>query len=1456
MRSEAPRGARGFAPGSAEGCRFLPGGDPVWRAPGPSAGIWPWPSRCAAKLGWLLMGDVLLLARASAGPVPWRGERRGGKAWVLAALVLALAVSASPGRTAPLSRDAVPEPLQPWVDWVLSGHESETCPSRVGDETRTCVWPARLELRLDERGGSFEQVFFAEVESVVRLPGDTRTWPESVEVDGRPAAVFPAKGQPSARLAPGRHRVRGRFVWADLPQVLRIPPQTGLVELWLRGEAVPFPTRDAQGRLWLRGSRATNAGAEDRLSLQIHRHLVDEIPVVLTTEVRLQVAGASREAWLGPVLPEGFVPLSLQSPLPARIEPDGRLRIQVRPGRWRLRVRARHVGPVTAIQLPPTGERWAASEVWVFEARPALRLVEVEGVTPVDPTQTELPSEWRRLPAYRVGPGESLRLVEKRRGSAGPLRDELHLARTWHLDFDGGGATVHDVLRGTIRSQARLEMGEATRLGRAAVNGVDQPITRRATEGPAGLEVPLGSLHVDADSRVEGGVRRLPAVGWDRDLASLEATLQLPPGWRLIHVSGADRAHPTWIGDWTLLDLFLVLVTAMAFFRLFGPAVGGLAAVTLALTYTEPGSPGMLWLAVLAAEALRRVVPAGRFTPLVVALRAGSLVALVLVVVPFCLEQLRAGLYPALERPGVSIAPAAEDKVAVERPVSESPGELQEEATPDTGILEGKPERMLSAKGGLSAALRARPGLEVLPAGRSPGFAPDPRARIPTGPGRPEWRWEQVTLQWSGPVERSQHLGLWLVPPSGNTLLALLRTGLLLVLALVLLRAARDLGSRWLSRRREGQGSATTTARLFLGIGVGVSLALPSPVSAELPSKQLLEELRARLLEDPACHPSCAAIPRLVLGVGPGGLELRLTVEVEAGTAVPLPGGGLAGQDFVATTVRVDGAPAEALSRGTDGRLWLRLPPGRFRVELLGALPPRETIELPLPLRPRRVELGPTEGWEVQGVHKDGSSEPALQLVRERSEEPAGGSRLEQTAIPPFVRVVRHLDLGLRWEVSTNVERIAPSEAAIVLEVPLLPGESVTTAGVRVREGRALVGLGPGRRAMSWSSELPATDVLHLRAPEGVAWTEVWQVAVGPVWHVEPRGIPWVEAPARGAPREREWRPWPGEELVLEIERPEGVDAPTVTADGSRLSLDPGLRATDATLILRLRSSQGAQHRVRLPEGAELTRLQVDGRDLPLRQEGRDVPLALVPGSQTVMLGWRAPAGMALCTRAPEIDLGLPSVNHHVQIQVPPSRWVIWTAGPRLGPAVLFWPIVVLLAVLAFGLGRLRQTPLRAHHWFLLGIGLSQAPLVAAGSVVIWVLALAWRRQAGAGISRAGAFDGLQVGLVLLTGVALFALFASIQQGLLGLPEMQIGGNGSGAGVLRWYQDRVAAQLPQPWVLSLPLWVYRVAMLAWSLWLARALVGWLRWGWGCFGEGGLWRPLRSRVERPGPDGGL
>src|SRR5580704_19442732 len=111
-------------------------------------------------------------------------------------------------------------------------------------------------------------------------------------------------------------------------------------------------------------------------------------------------------------------------------------------------------------------------------------------------------------------------------------------------------------------------------------------------------------------------------------------------------------------------------------------------------------------------------------------------------------------------------------------------------------------------------------------------------------------------------------------------------------------------------------------------------------------------------------------------------------------------------------------------------------------------------------------------------------------------------------------------------------------------------------------------------------------------------------------------------------------------------------------------------------------------------------------------------------------------------------------------------------------------------------------------------------------------------------------FNLRQAGLLVWTFIALIVLARSLYQGLLGSPEMQVVGNNSSAALLRWYVDRADPTPPSAWMISVPLLVYRAAMLAWALWIALALLRWLKWGWGAFTTGGAWRRKPPRPPLP------
>ena len=1339
-----------------------------------------------------------------------------------------LAADLLPGWSIPQNvLSSIPAPMQPWIDWVLQDQLDRRCPVNYDAVSqRQCVWPTALKLTLDDRGGEFEQKVYTDRESWLILPGDRQHWPREVRLDDQLMPVLERNQRPTLKASPGSHRISGRFVWRALPESIRVPTQNALLELSVDGQAVAVSRLEDDGLLWLR-RRPTEPAQQDSLDLQVFRLLGDGIPFEVVTRLELRVSGQAREETLGPVLLPEFLPLALDSPLPTRLESDGRLRVQLRPGNWTISLTARHRGPVDALTQPAVAEPWPQQEIWSFQPQNILRVVQVEGVPALDPAQTNLPEAWRQWPTYLIQPSDTLRFVNRTRGEMESAPERLTLDRTLWLDFAGNGYTVQDRLTGNLNA-TRLEAAPALRLGRVEINGENQFITQLPGAGTAGVEArQLSNLQLVADSRLEPTVvGDLPAVGWRAAPQKISALLNLPPGWRLLGAFGPDTASNTWLDSWNLFKLFIVLVVAIGFAKLWGWSWGLVALLGMVLCYHEPNAPRYVWLNVLAAIALLRLLPPGRWYAVVNFYRWLALLTLLVLGGVFAVQQVRSALYPQLEPFSFGML-LADQPAGASGPLSQAMNEMQSYNKAPASIAPIKEERLKKLK----------------------QYAPD--IKVQTGPGLPAWTWQRAMLRWNGPVAADERLHLWLLPPWGTRILLLL--GLFLLLAMigrVLVADQQKISPASPGSSDEGaqtgapasvgeEGNrvsvhATVLCLLFAAALFGVM----RPAEADaVPSPALLDQLRERLTEPPDCQP-CGDLAALTLTAEGHELTLRLSFHAQVDTAAPLP---LPREGLIVRSIELDGLAA-VLFRDPNHLLWLRLPTGLHELTVVATVPETvATLQLPLPMTPGQVEFK-VDGWLLEG-YVEGRADPQLQLTRQRQ---TAAMPLQAGVMPPFVQVEREVILDVDWQVQTRIRRLSQADSAAVVEIPLLPGERITTPGVRVRDGRVLLNLPPDQTEAVWEATLSRSDHLVLKAVERDDLVEIWRLRAGPLWHVQSQGIPLVRRVDAEGEWLPEWRPWPGEEITLTVSKPEGVPGNTATIDRSELHLTPGQRLSEATLEMTVRASRGADQTVTLPEGAALSSVRINDTEQPLQQQGQRVVLPLTPGVQRISLVWRQPRAIEARYTTPTVDLGGPSVNSRLSVSLPRNRWVLLVGGPVMGPAVLFWGVLLVILAGALVLARVSDTPFRAYEWFLLGIGLSQSHILGIVAVVGWLLLLRWRKTLANRDIGAFKFNLLQLGLILLALLAGVALLDAIRQGLLGPPEMQIAGNDSSAWRLNWYQDRITGPLPVAWVISAPMLFYRGLMLAWALWLAFAVLKWLSWAWACFSAGGLWRQMRRR----------
>ncbi len=1353
--------------------------------------------------------------------------------------------------TAPraLAAPDIPPELRPWVPWVLHDHPTAGCIQTPAEDT--CTWAGELTIDVDGDGGSFRMRVWMDRPGRVALPGGAGQWPVEVRSDTGSATVSDDNGRPRLWLPAGGHVVSGQFHWDALPPSLWLPPETGTVWLHVDHTPVERPRVDAQGRLQLDSAGRSARSEGDSVELDVTRHITDDVPVKVRTTLALRVAGGARELALGTVLLDGTVPVGIESELPVRIgESQQDVTIQVRPGTWTVQIDALHDGPMASLTAPtPQLEAWPEAEFWSVATNDDVRSVTLGGGAGIDPARTPIDPALHVHPAYLLQPGDTLTFDEMRRGVPAPPPNAVAVDRTFWVDTDGSGITARDQLTGRMEQDWRLNVTEPLQLGHVSVDGTDQVVT--TDDRGTGVEVRSANLSVVAESRLPSPWQSISAVGWNVNAQSLTARVHTPPGWTLLAVSGADTTYGTAASDWSLLDIFFVLVVVGAIGRLLGVRTAVLAVFALVLSVQDSRAPALMWLLVLGSGALdswlHRKNKGSR--PLRLSIRFGAVglaAVLVLQLADYAASDLPSRWFPELYLGANPVGQNAQlvpgntlgghDNRFQDVMVQEEAGQTEWDRMPESKLQLGS----LSRSDQRAKKKDSTKGLYQT-------LQMDPTAVVQTGPGIPTWSGSVATLQWSGRVSPDHTIRLWLLPPRPGRILVLLK---FLLLGFLAFRATR-LDRLWATHGRKWWAHGLPLLALL-----ALSTAWSPSVARAAPSPELLRELEARLTAPGACEDGCVSVSRArvqVVDAGDDGVPtIRIRAEVHAvedtGWAIPGPH-----TSWQPTAVSVDAGPTYALRRGSDGFLYVRVPAGVHTVQIDGSLADRDGLTLQFAQPPRAVQFdGP--GFRMGGVRRDGTVDDTLQITR--IQDRAGGSVARGSDnLSPWVTVRRSLDLGVPWRITTTVSREGPLSGPLSLEVPLVPGEAVTDARHDVRNGRVLASFDGTEREVTWTGTLAVTERVELVAPLNEPWTEEWMLACSPIFSCSATASSELAPVAHTADGKWQpvWRPWPGETLTLDIVRPESVAGQTVTIDSLQLVTAPRARESESTLRMSIRTSQGGQHPVQLAADSELLAVEVDGRTVPARLEDGRLDVPLQPGTHQVVARWTEPGGSGIWSRVASVDPGAPAVNAVITLDLDSSgsdwRWVLATLGPRHGAKalhlvrVLLWMGVAVLFGRFFGAPHIKA-PFPTRAWALLLLGLSTLPAEAVVVVLTWTAALIVRGRRPP--RDWGAHNLLQ--LAILGGIPIVGgiLLWSIVGGLSGRPDLWIEGSAQPS-ALAWAVDRTEGQLPRPGALSFPAWSWRALVLAWSLWLVVAVVRRAPWFWQALGNGG-W--LRSRPPRP------
>ena len=1327
----------------------------------------------------------------------------------------------------------VPPALEDWKDWVLAEHPDIQCPiNDTRRERMSCIWISRLVVKTHSNQSiEFSIHGTAYADGELTLPhGDAL--PHTVRLNNRPAEVGSTgrNKRPVLHLPKGAFNISGQLNYERLPRSINIPAATAIVHLELDGIRVERP-RIENRKLWLR-EQSVESARRDALTIDVFRKFIDDIPQRIETRLRLTVAGNNRVISLGNPLPEGFSSVKVTSQLPVQIDADGLYRVQVSRGEHWLDILAIGEGITNEFEMTTGGSNWPTSEIWAIETVAQHRTVDVEGVEAIDPNIVESP--FGRVNTYLLRVGEQLRLANEMRGDPNPETPRVYVNRILWLASDGSHMIVNDEL--SVHSKSELRLNANYELGSVHVDDIPRLITY--LDGEQGTQ-PGVTLHPDPDhAKINalsqlGKQREFSAVGWQTDAERLYARLSLPPGWKLLWTTGIDKVNESWLSSWwNLWDIFLCVLLVVVVYRLAGVVLASLVTVSLLLSYQDFAWTAFGWLILALIGLLLTATKSERFRRYENIVYWMVLLPVALASIYFASVNLRQAVYPQLEPPNA-------ERPHLEREEELADGEVETIIVTGSFLDEYRD----------STTIR-RSNFDDMPSPshaediRDDGQQKEPRERpalaIQTGPAFPRWEWNRVMFDWSGPVDIDQKFTITLMPPYITRVVFVLIAVLHLLILAYFVALNSKLGEKLPPKLKR-----------FLPLLTASVIATSS--QAEIPDQDMLDELANRLTEIPACVPGCSSLERAEIRMTDvDGLTITLTYPTSERVAVPLPE---VRPETALDEVRKRNGLQPVLRKNDESR-YVVVEPGNSQVSMHLDLRGLNELNVTFPIEPA-VTTTDVCCWSLNESVE--SRRPSIVLKRPRPE--AAPDELDESnyQFAHWLVVSRYLNLDFEPRVRTVVRVRNKLDEALSLEIPTLDGETVLSDHVLVSEGRVVVAIEENEREISWDSVLELEDELQLTSAVDTKWVENWYIRGSDFWRFEASGL----TKSQSSDGYFVFKPRLGESLSLNLTQPRVQPGASHTVNRVTAHFAHTNRAYWGYLDIDIAASSTAEFQVELPPDAQLHYFSISSEKQPL-ESGNVLVFPLQIGEHEYMIHWKGDKSLGIGWRTPEVTLSSAANNVNLAVSLPENRWVLLLGGPAMGSAILFWGVLLVTIAVVLALALLPKFPLRKTDALLLAIGATLANIWALLFVGIWAIGIWWRARMQVDQFNHMQFNGIQIALAGVSLLGILALFFTVFAALWLPANMFIVTDHPStherildwqdSGDLQWFSDIGDTVLPTAWVVSLPFWVYQLAMLAWSLWLAFALVRWSKGTFNTLTAPIPWRKKDQKSTQPDETG--
>ncbi|MDR2337692.1 MAG: TMEM181/wntless family protein [Deltaproteobacteria bacterium] len=1366
-------------------------------------------------------------------------------------------------------KEDLPQIIQDWGKWSVDGKTpNSNCDFAYDDfERKYCYYIARLEVEVNKTTVHFSQKVKTLTKGYISVPGSAEFFPKQILINGKETNIISRSGNPYVYLESGTWTLEGIISSKQDIRYLVIPTGAAVLQVVKSGVVLPNPTIE-NGILRFETQAIDETNAADSLSVFVYRKLTDDIPLLMTVRLNLNVTGKGRVENLGKIIPENFSLSAIDSPISVYLQKDGALIAEVKAGYFQIDLSLRQNTESLDFVLDNSP---VEQEIWVLENDKSRRVIQApQTLTSVQTQNIPMPENWKKLPAYEVRQGD--RLTLKAINYNNKNQDVLTLVRNIKQMFDGSFYSIEDKINAKFKEDGRLLLTPVLKFYSSEINGLAQAVTYTSVQPEAGIEVRSGLANITNVLRSNSS-GDIPVAGYNREFSNVLWNLALAPGYQLLFAAGADTVSNSWITDWDLLDVFIVALLTICFYYLFGAKKAACGLVLFILLHAVFWQFIILSFVLCGLLFLQDKIKSDLAIYKVILFVRYSLFSLLLIVsFTFAVGHLRSAIYPTLSNNLANYIWLIEGGFLsffylcfllayfIYRIFSKEQQNFWEKLFRTsvillvaallifiTILLVGDGSRY-SSKNELSKYKKREAAVSAAydevfyeqgAARRSNNLSNKDNLQYQslnvvknvaqTGVGFPTWSLGgTIQLELKGPVSESDNFKLYLLTPTQNIILAFICVILEIFVLCWLFNFSKFKASL-------GKNGKEALQRLFMMAFGGLMLLAPvTAVQAEgvIPTNTILEEMGAKLTREsvPSCLPECVSIPTGVVQNVGNDLTLIIDFHSNAQLVAPLPTLRTDGAGLVQLkSILINGEPALNILQETSG-VFALLNKGINQVEMHYSLAQNVTNFILL----SQVKLNSLENKLVGFTLDENSSDNQTfrinrveKLTAAEKMEFEKSSELSRMNIETFFVVERNFDIQALWKVVTRVVRTNNLSSAATLEIPLLVGEQVIATTGTLSKDKLKISFAPTEEVKVFESLLPVEQDISLFSPVVIEnYKEEWSFNVDYAWSFKYSGL----NPINSADNKLRFKPNAGEALEFKIFRPTNIEGYVITFDKVDYNVSYGRGVVTGDLRFELRSADAGTHEIRIPSLAEIKDLRVNGQPYPVTLVEDKLTIPVVQGTNQVAFKVEMKSQMKTVMEFPQFDLGAPAVNITQNASMPFSRWVLFVSGPLKGPVVLFWSMLPAWLIVAFVLSRFKAIPVSFSQWFILLLGLTQSSVSLVMVIILWFVVLGVRDK----FFTQPKFNKLfQIGIPLLTLLFIGSLFEGIYNGLLGTWNMEIIGNVykySSYLQLQWYQDAVLGNLPSIKIISFPVWVYRMLMVVWSMWLAIYFVKWINWG--------------------------